>query len=163
MGAPAIHKGSAAVARNVEVAAGKVGTAFQSARIAKLFNIPISEYNAIRSASVHYPSADTMILGKYMDGGAGSYVTIAENARMTYFSLGATWDAIKSKYFLTDANMFQAFNIPALDAAARSHKVIKFTHNPLLEGGALLSEWKYLMKNYGYTNLVSDGGFWIAK
>ena len=62
--------------------------------------VPVEDYAEIRKESIHNPEADSMTLGKYLDGTmeSGSYVAKAESTGDTYFSLGNEWDNIKSKY-----------------------------------------------------------------
>lgn len=136
--------------------------------------IPSKDYMDIRNRSVHNPDANSLILGKYTptikDGvedwkkpGPDSYVTLANNEKATYFSLGSEWDSLKIKYDLTDDEMFDNFNIPVLDDAVTLNKEIKFTHNPLDYKGAILKEWQYLKNTHGYTRLKQIGDFYYAK
>ncbi|HLR78443.1 MAG TPA: hypothetical protein VK062_05260, partial [Burkholderiaceae bacterium] len=69
------------------------------------------------------------------------------------------------KYKLTDDQMFQLFNKPALDRAVSEGKVIKFTHNPEdFPDSSLDREWDYLKDNYGYKHIKhSKDGYWYAK
>ena len=124
--------------------------------------IPVDDYLAIRKMSIHYPDADSLVLGKYTKD-AKSYVSMAEAEKSSYFSLGEDWDALKTQYGLTDKDMFDNFNIPALDDAVNLDKTIKFTHNPTDYGGALLDEWDYLKSNHGYTSLEKIGDFYYAE
>ena len=52
----------------------------------------------------------------------------------TYFSLGNDWDVIKSKYNITDKDMFDLFNVPALDDAIKLGKEIRFSQDPRAYG-----------------------------
>lgn len=81
----------------------------------------------------------------------------------TYFSLGNDWDVIKSKYNITDDDMFDLFNVPALDDSAKVGKEIRFSHDPTVYGDcALKKEWEYLESSYGYRRLIQKGDFWYA-
>lgn len=136
--------------------------------------IPFDDYIAIRHKSVHNTASDTLTLGKYdsvvLPNGnriptSESYNVKAMEAKNMYFDLGTEWNDIKAKYKLTNDNMFNYFNIPALDDAVVSRKDIRFTHDPRLkkyELDAIFSEWNYLMKKHGYVDLLEDGGFWYA-
>ena len=119
-------------------------------------------------------NSDTITLGKYKptvnpDGtldwiipGNDSYTVMAGDT--TYFSLGNDWDVIKAKYNITDDDMFDLFNVPALDDAAKVGKEIRFSHDPTAYGDcALKKEWQYLKDNFGYTRLKKIGDFWYAK
>ncbi|NLK22793.1 MAG: hypothetical protein GX309_02060 [Clostridiales bacterium] len=114
-----------------------------------------------------------MTLGKYKptvnpDGtldwtipGNDSYTVMAGDT--TYFSLGNDWDVIKSKYNITDKDMFDLFNVPALDDAIKLGKEIRFSHDPRAYGDcALADEWNYIMRKCGYTDLIKRGDFWYG-
>ena len=58
----------------------------------------------------------------------------------TYFSLGNDWAVIKSKYNITDDDMFDLFNVPALDDAAKAGKEIRFSHGPRVYGDCALKK-----------------------
>ncbi len=76
-------------------------------------------YDKIHEISIHNPNSDSMTLGKCFDGTikSGSYVAKVEATGDTYFSLGTQWDSIKESHRLTDKDMFELFNKPALDCA----------------------------------------------
>jgi len=136
--------------------------------------VPLDDYISIRNKSVHNTASDTLTLGKYesvvLPNGnriptPESYNVKAMEAKNMYFDLGTEWNDIKTTYNLTDGNMFDYFNIPALDDAVASEKTIRFTHDPMLpkyNKDAIFSEWNYLMKKHGYVDIVEDGGFWYA-
>jgi len=140
-----------------------------------LGKVPVDDFTTIRKRSIHNPDADSMVLGKYtptiVDGkpdwsipGPDSYIARAGN-ESTYFSLGSEWEEIKRTYGLTDNDMFELFNIPALDDAIASGKTIKFSHKPTLriyKGSALAREWEYLKREYGYKRLIEERGYWVA-
>ena len=80
-----------------------------------------------------------------------------------YFILGNDWAVIKSKYNITDDDMFDLFNVPALDGATKAGKEIRFSHDPRVYGDcALKKEWEYLKNIYNYVDLVKIGEFWYA-
>ena len=122
-------------------------------------------YEKIHEMSIHNPNAESMTLGKYFDGTieSGSYVARAKATGDTYFSLGTQWNDISSAYGLTDKDMFNIFNIRALDDAVAQGKTIRFSQNPNdWMGTALGDEWNYLQNNYGYTDLIKEGGYWYG-
>jgi hypothetical protein len=111
----------------------------------------VTEWAAIRDASVHNGTASESMLGKYVDGGAESYVTKAEGGGYRYFSVGDEWERIEVKYHLNDQQMFDLFNKPFLDDAIHQGQAVRFTHDPESWGGALLKELRYLeSKGYIY-------------
>lgn len=60
--------------------------------------------------------------------------------------------------------MFDLFNVPALDDAAKAGKELRFSHDPTAYGDcALKKEWQYLKYKFGYTRLKKIGDFWYAK
>ncbi|MCM3359397.1 LXG domain-containing protein [Psychrobacillus sp. MER TA 171] len=138
-------------ARGIKVVDGRVGN-----------KIPIEEFQNIRSRSVHNVDADSMTLGRYT-GGSDSYIARAGN-NSTYFSMGDDWDKVQSKYGLSDQEMFDYFNVPALNDAVSSGKKIQFSHNPNERVGSFLNqEWEYLKKEHGFTDLIEEGGMWYAE
>ena len=135
--------------------------------------IPVDEFKNIRAESIQNINSDTITLGKYKptvkpDGtldwtipGKDSYTVMAGDT--TYFSLGNDWDVIKNKYNITDDDMFDLFNVPALDDAVKSGKEIRYSHHPEQYGDcALLKEWEYLKGEYGFKRLIKEGEFWYA-
>ncbi len=83
-----------------------------------------------------------------------------------YFDLGGDWTTIQNKFGLTDDEMLEFFNVPALDDAVKSGKEIKFSHKPDLpeyQTSYLAQEWKYLQEKYGFDELELKGDVWIAK
>ena len=135
--------------------------------------IPVDEFKKIRAESIKNVNSDTITLGKYKptvnpDGtldwtipGNDSYTVMAGDT--TYFSLGNDWDVIKSKYNITDKDMFDLFNVPALDDAIKLGKEIRFSHDPRAYGDcALADEWNYIMRKCGYTDLIKRGDFWYG-
>ena len=70
------------------------------------------------------------------------------------------------QYDLSDKEMFDYLNRPALDDSITCKKIIRFSHNPLdYESGAIVSEWEYIKAKLGLTNanLVYKGGFWYVQ
>lgn len=125
--------------------------------------IPIDEYNAIRLKSVKNAGSDTLTLGKYYND-ASSYTVRADNTM--YFDMGDDWKIIKAKYGLSDAEMFEYFNIPVLDAAIFNEQTIRFSHDPrVFIGGAIVDEWEYIKNALGLTDsdLIYKGGFWYVR
>ncbi|MCL2676688.1 MAG: hypothetical protein FWF14_02320 [Streptococcaceae bacterium] len=105
------------------------------------------------------------MLGKYSDGGI-SYVKEANGTSSNYFDLGSEWNEVKSQYNLTDKDMFELFNKPALDNAISTGKKIEFSHNPInYPDSALEEEWKYLKSRLNLTdkNIMKEGGKWYVK
>jgi len=127
--------------------------------------IPVEDFKNIRNESIHNADADSITLGKYTTG-SDSYIAKAGNDS-TYFDLGNEWGNIQKKYNLTDDEMFNYFNKPALDDAVKNGKAIQFSHKPNLQeykGSYLEQEWNYLKNEYGYSILIEgEGGIWYAK
>src|SRR5690625_982573 len=138
--------------------------------------IPLEDFQEIRKASIHNPDADSLTLGKYTPtiengvpnwgkAGPDSYIAKAGDDSM-YFDFGDNWSTIQKKYHLTDDEMFEFFNVPALDDAVKSGKEIRFSHDPTkseYRRSYLFQEWKYLKENYGFKRLQPEGTIWIAK
>jgi len=110
--------------------------------------IPIEIYKKIRMDSIINPDNHIMTLGKYNAGGK-SYVVIAKDGKTKCFDLGTDWNKIKQEYHLTNQQMFDYFNKPALDDAIKANDKFVFTHDPRKYGGDLAQELKYL-KKHGY-------------
>ena len=140
--------------------------------------IPIEDYNELRKLSIHNKESESLTLGKYRptinaDGtenwkipGPDSYNVIAKKDNSMYFDMGKEYDIAMDKYDLTYQEMFDYFNVPALDEAASTGKVIRFTHNPELpkyKGSFTELEWKYLQEKYDYLYLREEGGIWYAE
>lgn len=104
--------------------------------------LPIAEFKRYRESSIHNPSSDTMTLGRFDGGGENSYITKAGNT--TYFSLGDDWGMLQDTYDLSDTDLFDLFNKPALDDAVSAGKTIRFSHDPRnFTGTSLYNEWEY--------------------
>lgn len=137
----------------IKITEGKVGG-----------KIPIDEYKAIRQSSIKNPNADAITLGKYTNG-PDSY-TARAGSDSSLFDMGDQWGVTKARYGLSDKEMFDYFNKPALDDAISSGKSIRFSHNPLdYDTGSLPAEWDYIKSKLGLTdiNLSCEGGFWYVK
>lgn len=123
--------------------------------------LPIAEFKRYRESSIHNPSSDTMTLGRFDGGGENSYITKAGNT--TYFSLGDDWGMLQDTYDLSDTDLFDLFNKPALDDAVSAGKIIRFSHDPRnFTGTSLYNEWEYLKNKYGYIDLLPVGDFWYG-
>ena len=126
-------------------------------------SVPIDDYIDIRGWSMHNVDSDTLVLGRWVADGS-SYIDVARRIDATYFDMGVEgWDDVKARYDLADPDMFELFNKPALDDAVARQKTIRFSHYPdRKRPTALLSEWLYLKRHHGYSDLRKDGDGWIA-
>ncbi len=86
------------------------------------------------------------MLGKYGGGGPSSYVAQAGD-KHSYFSVGEHWDDIKKAQGLSDAQMFDKYNVPFLDDAIKEGKTFHFSHDPRVADGALRDEYIHLKNN----------------
>ena len=137
----------------IEVVNGKVGG-----------KIPVDEFKKIRKKSVKNANADSITLGRYTKD-SSSYIAKA-GKHSSYFDLGSEWDIIQEKYKLTESEMFEYFNKPALSDAIRNGKIIRFSHNPVENKRTFLeSEWNYIKKSLDVTdkNLVKIGDMWYVE
>ena len=141
--------------------------------------IPLDEYKDIFEKSIHNKNSHIMTLGKYRptinsDGsenwkiaGDDSYNVIAQKNGDMYFDMkDGLYDVTLDKYNLSYQNMFDYFNVPALDKAASKGKTIRFTHNPEMKeyaGSFTDKEWKHLQEKWGYLYLREEGEFWYAE
>ena len=126
--------------------------------------IPVEEYVSLRKSSILNPDANTITLGKYTND-ESSYIARA-GTTSSVFDMGNKWGDIQQKYNLSDSDMFEYFNKPALDDAIKSNKRIRFSHNPLdYMGSFLFDEWEYIQErlHVNETNLVYEGDFWYVK
>ena len=127
--------------------------------------IPLDEFKSIRKLSIKNPDADSMTLGRYTHG-KDSYIQRA-GTNSSYFDLGNDWKALKTNYNLTDQELFELFNVVALEEALIKGKTLRFSHNPLDDSNRktfLFQEWKYIKKRLFLNdkNLFYDGGFWYV-
>jgi hypothetical protein len=122
----------------------------------------LKEYQSLLDSSIKNSASDTMTLGKYMEGGR-SYIDYANSKVTTYFDLGDKWNQIQKLYKLTDDEMFDIFNVPALNDAIAKGKDFIFTHDPTNATGALAKEWAYLKEMCGYVKVTFDGTNWIPE
>jgi hypothetical protein len=125
--------------------------------------IPVDEYKDLRTLSFKNANSDSITLGKYTEG-EDSYIKRA-GKNSSYFDLGEQWGKIKSKYGLTNEEMFNYFNRPVLDDAIAGKKMIKFSHDPRGAKGFLGSEWNYIKNALKLTddNLMEIGGMWYVR
>lgn len=64
---------------------------------------------------------------------------------------------------MSDTDLFDLFNKPALDDAVSAGKTIRFSHDPRnFTGTSLYNEWEYLKNKYGYIDLLPVGDFWYG-
>ena len=132
--------------------------------------IPVDEYMSIRGRSLQNEKSTTMTLGKYLVDESGkvlpeAYTEMAKKYGDAYFDLGNEWGVVKEIYGITDKDMFELFNKPALDYAVESGKTIRFSQDPTLEEykySAIIDEWMYLTEKHGYIELNKKGEFWYA-
>ena len=113
-----------------------------------LGKIPRKEYNRIRASSIKNSGKNKIMLGKYDGGGPNGYITKA-GKDFEYFDLGSEYGEIMKKYDLSEAEMFEAFNLPFLEDAVSNGKTFHFSHDPTKDLGALGKEYEYL-KASGY-------------
>ena len=141
--------------------------------------IPAQEYNEIMSKSIHNAQSDTLTLGKYEpsikeDGtkdyehpSPNSYNMIAERNGDMYFDMkDGLYNETLEKYDLSYQEMFDYFNVPALDLAASQGKSIRFTVDPESDdriGTFTEKEWEYLQEKWDYSYLIEEGGFYYAE
>lgn len=137
--------------------------------------IPLEEYIEARLNSIKQGEGKNgqkedhlFVLGKYSK--SPSYIEVAQEHGSNYFDMGSNWNEIQEKYKLSDKEMFDLFNRPALDEAIQRGQIIVYAHNPedpeeKEKNTALYMEWQYLKKTYGYTELVKDrdGDFWYPR
>jgi hypothetical protein len=136
-----------------EVVDGKVGG-----------KIPADEFSTIRQSSIKNPDADSLTLGRYTDG-PDSYIARA-GTDSSYFDIGDDWVSIQEKYELSDAEMFEYFNKPALADALANGKAIRFSHDPRsVDKGFLVDEWAYIKQSLELTDddLIKKGDFWYVQ
>jgi len=147
-------EGEEDVIEGIKMIRGKVGG-----------KIPVDIFKATRQSSIKNPDADTMILGRFTNN-ENSYIAKAQKSGAMYFDMGDGWRDIKNKYSLTNKEMFDYFNVTAINDAVKKGKEIKFSHNPLEYADTFLEqEWDYLKKllNINDNNLKLIGGFWYVK
>lgn len=128
----------------------------------------MSPEDALRYNEWHNLNGENLTLGKYFADSNGNptpdaYISKAQSTGDMYFDLGQEWNEIKTQYSLTDNQMFDIFNKPALDDAVSSGKGIRFSQNPEnYNGSALWDEWVYLQNEHGFKRLVREGEYWYA-
>ncbi len=121
----------------------------------------LRSYQVTYLQSLHNLDADTIMLGKFGDGGPLSYIAKAGDTH-EYFSLGGAWDSVKAAHNLTNDDMFRLFNKRFLQEGIDEGKTFLFSHYPKNDTGALHDEYKFIMqKENGYQFEKVPGG-WIA-
>ncbi len=110
--------------------------------------ISLRDYQIAYLQSLHNVDADSIMLGKYEQGGPTGYIAKAGDDH-TYFSLGADWDAIKAAHGLTNEDMFKLFNTRFLQEGIDEGKVFHFSHPPEDDPLSLGAEYHYLL-DHGY-------------
>ncbi len=103
--------------------------------------------------------ADTVVLGKYGDGGPTAYTNVAKDMDAQFFQLD-NWDEIAKIY--SDDEIWK-INEKFLDIQTSSGREIYLSHNPVeyINGKDFYSrELRYLVEN-GYT-FVKEGDIWHA-
>lgn len=121
--------------------------------------VPVEDFDAIRKSSVKNQKSDSITLGKYTED-VDSYISKA-GKDSSYFDLGSDWGKIQNKYNLSDAEMFEYFNKPALNYAISGGKSIRFSHDPRGAKGFFGSEWSYIKETLNLTDdsLIEIGAF----
>lgn len=108
-----------------------------------------TEYDDIVQSGQHNSFSKDVMLGKYDGGSSTNYINQAKDKGYAYFDLGEDYGMIKSKYGLTERDMFSLFNEEFLDEGINAGKTFHFSHNPKGDTGALGQEYEYLVNN-GY-------------
>lgn len=82
--------------------------------------------------------------------GERSYNTIAQNNGDMYFDIkDGLYEEIQTRYNISSNEMFEKFNMPAINKAIEENKIIRFSHNPNLnkyKNSYMYLEWSYLKK-----------------
>lgn len=106
------------------------------------------------------PNADTVVLGKYIEGSASSYERVAKAKGATYFELpGTSWEQAETQ--LGTKKMW-GINKQFLEMQVAQGKNFEFTADPkaALPTSYTAQEYDYLL-NSGY-KLINDGGVYRA-
>ena len=104
-------------------------------------------------------NADKVVLGKYDDGGATAYTTVAKELNAQYFELD-NWEELAAKY--SDDEIWK-INQNFLDIQTSSGREIYLSHNPaeyIGDGSFYSREIQYLLEA-GY-EFIDEGGIWHA-
>ena len=104
-------------------------------------------------------NAESVVLGKYGDGGPTAYTNVAKDMDAQYFQLD-NWDELAAKY--SDDEIWK-INQKFLDIQTSSGREIYLSHDPKLykgDGSFYSREIQYLIDN-GY-KFVDEGGIWHA-
>jgi len=94
----------------------------------------MDEHMALRESSVHNADSDTLVLGKYHEEGSPdadkSYDKIAEAEGKSYFQMEkGAFDDLKEAG-LSDSEIYDLYNKPAIEEAIEDGKTIEFTGDP---------------------------------
>jgi RHS repeat-associated protein len=114
-------------------------------------------YRDIAALATRNGSAAEVVLGKYGDGGASSYISVAKSRGAAYFSLGDLWNDVGAAFGegnLTVINKW--FLRQQLDAGKR----FVLSHDPALATGSFADEVRFLAQE-GF-QFVKDGQIWRA-
>ena len=98
-------------------------------------------------------------MGKYDDGGATAYTTVAKELNAQYFELD-NWEELAAKY--SDDEIWK-INQNFLDIQTSSGREIYLSHNPaeyIGDGSFYSREIQYLLEA-GY-EFIDEGGIWHA-
>ena len=111
-------------------------------------------FNAIKGSK----RSETVVLGKFDDGGPTAYSTIARETGSQYFELD-NWNELSSKY---SEDEIWKINEKFLDIQTSSGREIYLSHDPNGAWGTSFyaKELKYLVNN-GY-HFVQEGNLWHA-
>ena len=140
------------------VNAGNGGLDFEGGASNKILSSLDAEemaFKAIHGSDI----ADTVVLGKYGDGGPTAYTNVAKDMDAQFFQLD-NWDEIAKIY--SDDEIWK-INEKFLDIQTSSGREIYLSHNPVeyINGKDFYSrELRYLVEN-GYT-FVKEGDIWHA-
>ena len=110
--------------------------------------ISLRDYQISYLQSLHNVDAGTIMLGKFQGGAPGNYIEMA-GENHTYFSLGDSWDSIKTAHGLTDNDMFNLFNKRFLQEGIDRGETFHFSHDPVSDRFTLHDEYAYL-EDHGY-------------
>lgn len=148
----------AEAAGDIAKQAGKLDEVVEGAsNISKLSSEEAEEiaFNAIKGKN----SADSIVLGKYGDGGPTAYTNVAKSMDAQYFQLD-NWEKLASQY---DDSELWKINEKFLDIETSSGRDILLSHNPFeyWGGSSFYSrEINYLVEN-GY-EFIKEGDVWRA-
>lgn len=117
--------------------------------------------NLLAEKATHNLTADTVVLGKYIEGSASSYEQIARAKGATYFELpGTSWSEAVTQL---GAEKMWLINRKFLDDQIAKGKSFVFTADPAVapKGSFTAQEFAHLM-NSGYKLIQDSGGAYRA-